>query len=321
MLVDGKYVHVDEIEGKTKIVFIDPNGKKQNGFIRDNGNVGNRIGGSEKAIYQCSCNGKNTTYETATPFTFNEENKAIECSECGKTFKVIKLPEDFRKEAEEAAQRKKDNLHLYVAGNDWECLGDMYKLSDRVEYDIWNKIKHLFSYYSRQEFEDGDYEYSGETGWLTGNPGAVEKILLNEGLIKSKNTLKAKQEAREKKEKEAKKLASERYGIREEIDSAFKFAEYVDTSEYHKNGVSVSQLVLEGEKIENPSDKITAYGGGSWWVIEEKKEYIWFVKNNGSDGDDWSYNNIATSGAGAIGHRIEYSKKVEKLIKEYISLF
>ena len=28
---------------------------------------------------------------------------------------------------------------------------------------------------------------------------------------------------------------------------------------------------------------------------------VWFVLNNGADGDDWSANNVQTGGAGAIG--------------------
>ncbi|GEM_PF-5957298 len=58
----------------------------------------------------------------------------------------------------------------------------------------------------------------------------------------------------------------------------------------------------EGEKYHNTQ---SIYGGGEWFVVG--KEWIWYVENNGMDGDDWSRNNIRTGGAGAIGWRMRYS--------------
>lgn len=55
----------------------------------------------------------------------------------------------------------------------------------------------------------------------------------------------------------------------------------------------------EGERL---LDTQTIYGGGDWFVITVS--HIWYVKNNGADGDAWSRNNIITGGAGAIGWRI-----------------
>lgn len=54
--------------------------------------------------------------------------------------------------------------------------------------------------------------------------------------------------------------------------------------------------VLAGERL---MDSQNLQGGGEWWVIEQDR--IWYVRNNGADGDDWSRNNIRTGGAGAIG--------------------
>ncbi len=56
---------------------------------------------------------------------------------------------------------------------------------------------------------------------------------------------------------------------------------------------------LRGEKVLNTQD---IYGGGEWFVIEAN--HIWYVRNNGMDGDNWGCNNVATGGAGAIGWRI-----------------
>jgi len=43
---------------------------------------------------------------------------------------------------------------------------------------------------------------------------------------------------------------------------------------------------------------------------------IWHVLNNGSDGDDWSANNVRTGGAGAIGRRLPYSPELDAQVRE-----
>lgn len=56
----------------------------------------------------------------------------------------------------------------------------------------------------------------------------------------------------------------------------------------------------EGQEIE--IQKRSIYGTGEWIVAGA--EYIWAVRNNGMDGDNWSANNVRTGGAGAIGYRV-----------------
>jgi hypothetical protein len=55
-------------------------------------------------------------------------------------------------------------------------------------------------------------------------------------------------------------------------------------------------------------DTATIYGGGDWWVVGA--DGIWYVQNNGSDGDDWSRNNVLTGGAGAVGYRVDYTDEL-----------
>lgn len=49
-------------------------------------------------------------------------------------------------------------------------------------------------------------------------------------------------------------------------------------------------------------------GGGDWFEISA--DGIWYCKNNGGDGDDWSANNVHTWRAGAIGHRIDFDQAI-----------
>jgi hypothetical protein len=62
-------------------------------------------------------------------------------------------------------------------------------------------------------------------------------------------------------------------------------------------------ITLNGEKI---MDRQTIYGGGDWFVIESSA--IWYVRNNGADGDNWSNNNIQTGGAGAVGYMVLFDQ-------------
>ena len=55
----------------------------------------------------------------------------------------------------------------------------------------------------------------------------------------------------------------------------------------------------EGDRLFDTQD---IYGGGDWFVAGP--EYLWYVQNNGMDGDNWSLNNVRTGGAGAIGYRV-----------------
>lgn len=54
-------------------------------------------------------------------------------------------------------------------------------------------------------------------------------------------------------------------------------------------------------------DSQTIYGGGEWFVVGE--DAIWYVQNNGADGDYWGANNVRTGGAGAIGWRIPFDQQ------------
>jgi hypothetical protein len=72
-----------------------------------------------------------------------------------------------------------------------------------------------------------------------------------------------------------------------------------------------SQIKRDGEKPEKADgnargerliDRQDIYGGG-WWLVVAV-DGIWYVENNGADGDMWDANNVGTGGAGAIGWRI-----------------
>lgn len=71
---------------------------------------------------------------------------------------------------------------------------------------------------------------------------------------------------------------------------------------------------LQGRQVMLDS-KSTLYGGGQWVVIEPDEKYFWYVQNNGSDGADWSANNVETGGAGAIGWRARLNPTMLRIIE------
>lgn len=70
-------------------------------------------------------------------------------------------------------------------------------------------------------------------------------------------------------------------------------------------------VVIDGKRY---MDTANAYGGGEWFEITD--DAIWYVQNNGSDGDDWGRNNVRTGGAGAIGWMIPYNENIAKKIRD-----
>ena len=160
----------------------------------------------------CSCNGKYTKASDCNAFVFDRENRTVKCPECGKELEIIQTPaereEEKRAEAEERNREALKNLKLVESGSDWECGFKFYELSANIEYADWLKVKDHFKYYA-QGWSNGqelEWDYGEPSGWLTTNPEAVEEILVNEGLIKPENTMKAISERiaieKEQKEKE-----------------------------------------------------------------------------------------------------------------------
>jgi len=79
-----------------------------------------------------------------------------------------------------------------------------------------------------------------------------------------------------------------------------------------KNGeIPKGSNILDGIRM---FDTQNIYGGGDWFVLS--KDSLWYVQNNGMDGDDWSHNNIKTGGAGAIGWKIKLDEKLISELKE-----
>lgn len=72
----------------------------------------------------------------------------------------------------------------------------------------------------------------------------------------------------------------------------------------------------EGETYLNT---FNIYGAGNKWLIT--KDHIWYIRNNGMDGDNWGSTNIGNPGySGSIGWRVPYNENLANEIKILASI-
>ena len=66
-----------------------------------------------------------------------------------------------------------------------------------------------------------------------------------------------------------------------------------------------------GEKIWVDSSS-SNYGGGTWVILEPNGDYLWYLRGNSADGDNWSYNNVAGH---AIGYRLPLTEEIKTILE------
>ena len=230
----------------------------------------------------CNCSGN--TQDTATPFEFI--NGEVVCPECGRKSESVFSFED-------SVNAELSNIHLIYFGTDFLTMQELYKLSYTLPYEDWIKVSDLFMKLKPDMVDMGFFEPK-YVGWVTSNPEEVEERLNVKQELRV-NYIKLKQEQ----EKENKK--QEFIEINDKILSILEVFSVVDTPQV----VDGRKFELEGELIENPLNPKNVYGGGEWFVITS--DYIWYVRQNAREGDNWSLNNVYVKGsAGGIGKRVEY---------------
>lgn len=236
----------------------------------------------------------------------------LDVKQNGKTMMFIGLPDDVYNAFQNAKSNYAlKNIHLTYAGRSAETGIKFYRLSAVVPRETWRKIAKYFEKFYRDEEDALDGEL---IGWLTAQPEVVEKILN----VREELTLEYRRREAEKRREEKKKKAQELQEKLDDIKKAFENAEYPDPKKEAPGEAAqfrpgYEKMRVDGEEIQHPINPENVYGGGEWWVIQ--KEWIWHIRNNGHDGDNWSANNVNTGGAGAIGHRVPYSDELAAQIR------
>jgi hypothetical protein len=100
-------------------------------------------------------------------------------------------------------------------------------------------------------------------------------------------------------------------------------AEKAQREQAEARRLALASLLREIGQFPNPADPLgdrimdrqNLYGGGDWFILGDNE--IWYVLNNGHDGDDWSMNNVRTGGAGAMGWK---ATRTEELTSELLTI-
>jgi hypothetical protein len=225
------------------------------------------------------------------------EKYNVDCTEYKN--KLDELKNTLKVEKEE--RRKLDLIRYFEISDLSVCKGDEYTIGNIVKNKDGKlgKIVKTWKYYEPDTMSFG---YMVDGGWIKNAKCDMEAVTEAE---KTEYERKEKEkELREEKEAEERAIKKELKG---NINKLFDYIK--DNGEYPERPES-EFIIVDGEVLFND---FTIYGGGSEIKIDNDK--IWAIRNNGMDGDNWSYNNIKTGGAGAIGHFI----KIDKTCIEYIN--
>ncbi|MHA2642870.1 MAG: hypothetical protein V2G41_09505 [bacterium JZ-2024 1] len=216
---------------------------------------------------------------------------------------VDQSEEARRKQAQEPPQ-------LVWYATDYEIFGDLYALSRRVDEATWRKIA---PYMMKWEAEDPLMVEGPKRGWVARDPRRVEELLdvphelrlfcQCEACVERKN--RQAEERAERERRQAERQARRKELTRRLQDLVLAYGEKPKDCSEVERAEKILWLGSRGPDI---------YGGGSWFHLTVT--HLWYVVNNGHDGDDWSLNNYRTGGAGAIAWRVERTEAVNQLIKE-----
>lgn len=108
---------------------------------------------------------------------------------------------------------------------------------------------------------------------------------------------------------ENKRRKAERKAAKEEKENAYKeLQNALAKVENLYKGEEINMYKIEGTDLFN---SFNVYGGGE--IIKVSDDKVWLIVNNGSDGGDWSINNIRDGGAGAYGYTVDYETVKDKV--------
>lgn len=202
------------------------------------------------------------------------------------------------------------------------------RLGERLPADTWTKIKHLADYHKG---DDDDLEFLDDQGHIGVKGyevrgwyyrGEVVETLTALGYtvqyhgqtVTTADDLAAARKERDRQAdahyarvKEIKQKASE---YRRRItDAAHQVGPCSEEQAEHARALPRTYILdMKGPDI---------YGGGSW--LHADGDDLYYVANNGMDGDDWSRNNYGTGGAGAICYHLPGQAHILTEIRNWVA--
>ena len=197
-----------------------------------------------------------------------------------------------------------DSLKLVLKCIDYEEFGNLYALNQEISDDQKESVKKYFRKYKPIDFKNIMNIEGNPHGWmcLEENASQVEEIL---GITE---TLEQQRLNKEKIQTELNEKRKIKNDAMSEIERIFQNAP--------RPNKFLKKLLKKADIVYDPGDGYytdNGFGEGQLFIIESS--YIWYIINNGRKDDDYSLNNIKTTGPGAVGFRISYDEHVHDLIK------
>ena len=234
----------------------------------------------------------------------------------GDLFVDIKDPEFER--------RKKYEMQMSGIENGEVCINfvsDIFGFSCQTELPehLWRLIGQYGTYHKGDEEDEewaeemGHYVYRKENlcGWFY-NEKALE-TLKKKGLRVSYCNIEMKTTSFSDVSRELEERRKKISRLKAFYQDIRKMMKYVPLEDIANTGLekkygeffAIPEIGIKGHNI---------YGSGTLLFADDS--YLYVIDNNGMDGDDWSRNNLGTSGAGAIAYRTSLTKEVEKWLHD-----
>ncbi len=197
-----------------------------------------------------------------------------------------------------------DSLKLVLKCIDHEEYGNLYALNKEITDDEKELIKDYFRKFKPIDFRNILNIEGNPHGWMC----TEEDVPQVEKLLKISETL-------EKQKLEQEELQKELNQKRKVKDDAMSEIERIFDNASRPNKF-LKKLIKKADIVYDPGDGYLTdheFGEGQLFLINES--YIWYIINNGRKDDDYTLNNIKTTGPGAVGFRIPYDEHVHDLIK------
>lgn len=195
-------------------------------------------------------------------------------------------------------------LKLVLKCIDHEEFGNLYAFNKEITDEKKDLVIEYFRKYKPIDFKDIMNIEGNPHGWmcLEENVPKVEEKL---GITETLEQQRIKNEQLQKELNAKRKIKDEAMA---EIERIFQNAP--------RPNKFLKKLLKKADIVYDPGDGYYTdheFGEGQLFILESS--YIWYIINNGRKDDDYSLNNIKTTGPGAVGFRISYDEHVHDLIK------
>ena len=195
-------------------------------------------------------------------------------------------------------------LKLVLKCIDHEEFGNLYAFNKEITDEEKVLVIEYVRKYKPIDFKDIMNLVGNPHGWmcLEENVPKVEEKL---GITETLEQQRIKNEQLQKELNAKRKIKDEAMA---EIERIFQNAP--------RPNKFLKKLLKKADIVYDPGDGYYTdheFGEGQLFILESS--YIWYIINNGRKDDDYSLNNIKTTGPGAVGFRISYDEHVHDLIK------